>query len=383
MNLQTIPYHSYEKGLPQEGNFILGQRRAENIFVYQAFNDRIADYAIKHQKFGGQDYSFNRMTWIKPNFLWMMYRSGWAEKDSNQNRVLAIEMTFEGFEELLSEGVLTSYDKSFGDEQSWREKLNNSYVRIQWDPDHDFKGEKLKRRAVQIGIKNDALQKFNNDFIKSIQDITSFVKEQKTSIDNNKECFFVIDENIIDVNSSLKTKFSIPNKFTTSFVENILSEFENTKSVSSENFEQLLIDNQKPERLEFVGYIKNYQNIELSRYLLKTAIAYRKGELGTCGCMCEDLLMFSYFVSKNKETIDFDLIMAAKVADFDTWCGFDGEMVFYTFGLQRTKDYIKANKDRLIKEIDSFIDKTADYFVESFDENYLFNDINSRAFWYL
>jgi hypothetical protein len=32
-------------------------------------------------------------------------------------------MTFEGFEELLSEGVLTSYDKSFGDEQIWRENL--------------------------------------------------------------------------------------------------------------------------------------------------------------------------------------------------------------------------------------------------------------------
>lgn len=212
MNLQTIPYHSYEKGLPQEGNFILGQRRADSIFVYQAFNDKIANYAVKNQKFGGQDYSFNRMTWIKPNFLWMMYRSGWAEKDSNQNRILAIEMTFEGFEELLTKGVLTSYDKSLGNEQTWREKLNDSNVRIQWDPDHDFKGEKLKRRAVQIGIKNDALQQFNHEFIKSIQDITSFVKEQKKSIDNKKECFFVIDENIIEVNNSLKAKFSIPDK---------------------------------------------------------------------------------------------------------------------------------------------------------------------------
>ena len=375
MNLQTIPYHSYEKGLPQDGNFILGQRRAENVFVYQAFNDRIADYAIKNQKFGGQDYSFNRMTWIKPNFLWMMYRSGWAEKEINQNRILAIEMTFEGFEELLSEGILTSYDKSFGDEQIWREKLNNSDVRIQWDPDHDFKGEKLKRRAVQIGIKNDALLKFNLDFIKSIQDITSFVKEQKKSIDNNKECFFVIDENNIDVNSVLKTKFSIPNKFTTSFVENILSEFENTKSVSNENFELLLIDNQRTERSKFVGYIKNYQNIELSRYLLKKAIAYRKDELSTCSCMCEDLLMFSYFVSKNKETIDFDLIMEAKLSDFDTWCGFDGEMIFYTFGYQETKDYLKAN-------VEKFTQKTVDYFLE-FDKDYLYKDINSRAFWYL
>lgn len=375
MNLKTIPYHSYEKGLPQEGNFILGQRRGENIFVYQAFNDKIADFAIKYQKFGGQDYSFNRMTWIKPNFLWMMYRSGWAEKDSNQNRILAIEMTFEGFEELLNEGILTSYDKSFDNEQIWREKLNNSNVRIQWDPDHDFKGEKLTRRAVQIGIKNDALQKFNNDYIKSIQDITSFVKAQKKNIDNNQEWFFVIDENIIDVNSSLKTKFSIPNKFTSTFVENILLEFKNTKSVTNENFEQLLIDNQRPERTEFVDFIKNYQDIELSRYLLKTAIAYRKSELGTCGCMCEDLLMFSYFASKNNETIDFDLIMEAKLADFDTWCGFDGEMIFYTLGYQVTKDYLKAN-------VEKFTQKTVDYFLE-FDKDYLYNDINSRAFWYL
>jgi hypothetical protein len=284
-------------------------------------------------------------------------------------------MTFDGFEELLSEGVLTSYDKSFGDEQIWREKLNNSNVRIQWDPDHDFKGEKLKRRAVQIGIKNDALQRFNNEYIKSIQDITSFVKEQKKSIDNKDECFFVIDENIIEVSSLLKVKFEIPQKFTTPFIEDIISEFNNTKSVSNEKFEILLIDNQSPKRLEFVNYIKNYQNTELSRYLLKKAISYRNGELGTCGCMCEDLLMFSYFTSKNKETTDFDLIMEAKLADFDTWCGFDGEMIFYTLGYQGTKDYLKENTEKFTK-------KTVDNFLE-FDEEYLYNDINSRAFWYL
>ncbi len=213
MNLKTIPYKDYEKGLPQKGNYILGQKRGDNIFVYQAFNDRIADYAIKHQKFGGEDYSFNRMTWIKPNFLWMMYRSGWAEKDSNQSRILAIEIKFEGFEELLNQGVLTSYDQSFADEKIWKENLNNSNVHIQWDPDHDFTGGKLNRRAAQIGIKKDALQKFNNEFIQSIQDITSFVKEQKSSIDAKNQSFSVIAESVIDVNHSLKTKFNIPDTF--------------------------------------------------------------------------------------------------------------------------------------------------------------------------
>ena len=227
------------------------------------------------------------------------------------------------------------------------------------------------------------MQKFNDEFIISIQDITSFVREQKININNKKEWFFVIDENIIGVNNLLRAKFSILDKFSTSFVEALISEFENDKTVIPENFEKLLIDNNQTERTEFITYIKNYNNIELSRYLLKIAIAYRKGESGRCGCMCDDLLMFSYFVSKNKETTDFDLIMEAKVADFDTWCGFDGEIVFYTLGYQQTKDYIEANKDYLITNINGFIDKTADYFINSFDEEYLHKYIAIISLCYL
>lgn len=383
MNLKTIQHHRYEKGLPQEGNFILGQKNGANIFVYQAFNDSIADYAIKNQKFGGLDYSFDRMTWIKPNFLWMMYRSDWAEKDSNQSRILAIEMTFEGFEELLNNGVLTSYDKSYGDESTWRDNLSNSDVRIQWDPDHNVKGEKLKRRAVQIGIKNEALQKFNNEYIKSIQDITAFVKEQKTKIDSGNEWFYVMNESIIEVNSALKKKFSIPEVFRTPFVEGLISEFNNKKTIDQANFEKLLLYSDHPERDEFVGYVKNYKNTELSRYLLKTAIAYRRDdELGEFDCMCEDLLMFSYFASKNKDAIDLHLILEAKMVDFDTWCGFDGEMIFYPLGLQPTKEYIAANKEFLEENIEGFGLETADYFIESFGEEYVYKQIHSRAFWY-
>ncbi len=213
MKLNIIPYTSYEKDLPQEGNYILGQVRDSSIIVYQAFNDKIADYAIANQKFGGEDYSFSRMTWIKPNFLWMMYRSGWAEKE-NQNRILAIEISTSGFSELLELGVLTSYDSRFGGEQEWRKQLNTSEVRIQWDPDHGPTGEKLKRRALQIGIKGTALEKFNNSFIKSVTDIPDFVKKQKANLDHDKENFCVIHENIVEVSDSLKLKYSIPAAFT-------------------------------------------------------------------------------------------------------------------------------------------------------------------------
>lgn len=212
MKFNTIPYINYEKDLPQDGNYILGQVMDSSIIVYQAFNDRIANYAIANQRFGGADYSFSRMTWIKPNFLWMMYRSGWAEKE-NQNRILAIEITMDGFSELLELGVLTSYDSQNGNEQSWRDQLNFSEVRAQWDPDHGPNGEKLKRRAVQIGIKGTALERFNNTFLKSVTDITDFVKEQKANLDQNKENFYVIHESVVEVSESIKQKYSIPGTF--------------------------------------------------------------------------------------------------------------------------------------------------------------------------
>ena len=49
------------------------------------------------------------MTWIKPSFLWMMHRSGWATKPG-QERVLAIEITRAGFEWALSHAALSHYD---------------------------------------------------------------------------------------------------------------------------------------------------------------------------------------------------------------------------------------------------------------------------------
>ena len=45
----------------------------KTIRVYQAYNNEIADEALKLGKFGSK-FSLTRMTWIKPSFLWMMYR---------------------------------------------------------------------------------------------------------------------------------------------------------------------------------------------------------------------------------------------------------------------------------------------------------------------
>ena len=49
------------------------------IRVYQAYNEVIAKEAVKIGTFG-PGFKLDRMTWIKPSFLWMMYRCGWGQK---------------------------------------------------------------------------------------------------------------------------------------------------------------------------------------------------------------------------------------------------------------------------------------------------------------
>ncbi len=69
-------YKKQKERLPNEGQQIIGLMEDENIIVYQAYNSQIASCAVSNQKFGGSAYSFNRMSWIKQGFLWMLYRAG-------------------------------------------------------------------------------------------------------------------------------------------------------------------------------------------------------------------------------------------------------------------------------------------------------------------
>ncbi|KAK4505306.1 hypothetical protein PRZ48_003269 [Zasmidium cellare] len=72
------------------------------ITVYQAYNASIAEAAVKAQKLSASPlYRPGRATWIKPSWCWLMYRSGYSYKDSNQERILAIRMKHENFIKLL------------------------------------------------------------------------------------------------------------------------------------------------------------------------------------------------------------------------------------------------------------------------------------------
>ena len=89
------------------------------IRVYQAYNDKIADSALSHQTFQSPPFKLTRMTWIKPSFLWMMYRSGWGKKDVNQSRILAIDITREGFNWALNHSCLSHPNQANLSSEEW------------------------------------------------------------------------------------------------------------------------------------------------------------------------------------------------------------------------------------------------------------------------
>lgn len=184
--MRTEAYSEQVRRLPESGRHLIGQIEDDTIVVYQAYNDAIAAYALEHQRFGGPAYSFNRMSWIKPGFLWMMYRSGWGMKE-NQERILAIHLSMDRFKEILSKAVISAWDKQFyPTQEEWKLAMQESEVRLQWDPDHDPYGNKQLRKAIQLGMKGDVLHEFCTKWIKGIADITGFVKEQNLFVQNKE-----------------------------------------------------------------------------------------------------------------------------------------------------------------------------------------------------
>lgn len=143
----------------------------ETIVVYQAYNDAIADAAIVAGRFVAP-FSFGRMTWIKPSFLWLMERSGWATK-SNQTRILAVSMKRSAWDRVLAQGVLTSYTADVHKSpDAWRADFGTAAVHVQWDPERSIHGKKLDHRAIQVGIGRTLIEKFASEWIVKVTDVT-------------------------------------------------------------------------------------------------------------------------------------------------------------------------------------------------------------------
>ncbi|MGW5331289.1 DUF4291 domain-containing protein [Streptomyces bauhiniae] len=151
------------------------------ITVYQAYDERIAVPALRAGTFV-DPFRLTRMTWIKPSFLWMMYRCGWAAKP-DQERVLALDITREGFEWALANACLSHFDRArFATEADWREALRASPVRVQWDPERDLRFNPLPHRSIQIGLSGNAVARYVGDWIVSVRDVTPLAHEVHAAV---------------------------------------------------------------------------------------------------------------------------------------------------------------------------------------------------------
>ena len=159
----TVPYHQI-RALYDE----------RTIRVYQAYSDDIANAALERGTFGGPSFNMNRMTWIKPSFLWMMYRSGFGKKDRWQKRILAVDISRAGFQWALEHACLSHPPKDVDEcgKQTWRQQLATSPVRIQWDPERDLLSNALPYRSIQVGLSKEAVPAYVNKWIERITDVT-------------------------------------------------------------------------------------------------------------------------------------------------------------------------------------------------------------------
>lgn len=179
MKLSTAPFHIQSKTWPSIGPHILAHFDESSVIVYQAYRPSIGNYAIANQRFGGPDYSFQRMSWIKPNFLWMMYRCGWGTKPG-QEVILGLRIGIRFFESILEQAVPSGYDEQlFSTHAEWKSALAESEVRLQWDPDHAPQGQKLERRAIQLGLRGTVLKRFAESELLEVLDLTRFVESQR------------------------------------------------------------------------------------------------------------------------------------------------------------------------------------------------------------
>ncbi|RRR96868.1 DUF4291 domain-containing protein [Glycomyces terrestris] len=144
---------------------------ARTIVVYQAYAPAIADAALRAGRFTAP-FSFNRMTWIKPSFLWLMHRSNWARK-SGQERILAVRITRDGWEEALANAVLTTGDPA---------ALAGAPVHVQWDPERSARGAALNHYSIQVGVGRHLIRAFAEEWVVGLTDLTPTVRKAADQI---------------------------------------------------------------------------------------------------------------------------------------------------------------------------------------------------------
>jgi len=146
------------------------------VTVYQAYSPALGLPAARDGRFPAA-WKRERMTWIKPSFLWMMYRCGWGTK-ADQETVLAVEIARDGFDWALRNACLSHYDAGEqADRTAWQRELKGAPARVQWDPERDLGLRALPYRSLQLGLSGEASRRYADEWTVAIRDVTPLARE--------------------------------------------------------------------------------------------------------------------------------------------------------------------------------------------------------------
>jgi hypothetical protein len=155
---------------------VRARHTADTVTVYQAYRPEIGGPAARHGRFPAA-WKRDRMTWIKPSFLWMMYRCGWGLKEG-QETVLAVEIGRDGFAWALRNSCLSHYVPEVHENRTaWQRELRRSPARVQWDPERDLRFTPLPYRSLQLGLSGEAAARYADEWIVGIEDVTPLARQ--------------------------------------------------------------------------------------------------------------------------------------------------------------------------------------------------------------
>ncbi|QFZ23008.1 DUF4291 family protein [Saccharothrix syringae] len=117
----------------------------------------------------------------------MAYRCGYARKPG-QERVLAIDITREGFHWALAHSALSHFDRDVhGDRATWAAAVKRAPVRVQWDPERDLRFGPPAHRAIQVGLGGDAVRRYVEEWITAITDVTDLMRTAGGLVSANRD----------------------------------------------------------------------------------------------------------------------------------------------------------------------------------------------------
>ncbi len=183
-----------------------------SIVVYQAYSRQIALPALQNNRFV-PPFSLQRMSWIKPSFLWLMERSNWGLK-SGQDMILAVRITRTGWEEALSHAVLTFPDPAVYQSQvDWQKQFDTALVHVQWDPERSIRGKSLPVKSIQVGLSRHILERYVSTWTLEIQDYTPLTRKIYRLLQDGQETrarHLLPRERVYPLDPSLAKRLGIP-----------------------------------------------------------------------------------------------------------------------------------------------------------------------------